>query len=197
MGRETTGAMGAHVPRQVESPHTFLTPLAAPRLICCCDFLAGNASPDSGSRNTPEDRQCQQLPVPAWSRAVAEGPPAPVGCWLLGPACERLLQVNKKSLNVSEGSCSSPPPPLFPVLPSPPLPCKQQSCFPVPFSTGPAPQDTPGRDIYKLFFPPFLTYLSIYLFFLSLFSSTHRLSPCHTPPPATPSPRHHPKLSAG
>lgn len=88
-----------------------------------------------------------------------------------------------------------PPPPFISSPPSLSLPCKQQSCSPVPLSMGPAPQDAPAaaepsqvvpsaNSFFFSFF--FLSYICI--FFLPLFFSTQCLFPCHTPPPAPPLP---------
>lgn len=133
-----------------ESLHTFLPiPLLAPSLISCCSFLAGNASPGSGSRNTPEERWCQQLPAQGRSRGRAGVPLPPWGApSCRRPGCERVPQANKKPLNISERSFSFPstlissPPPtsqgsqqscslaLFPpaqhpeTLPQPPSPAR-------------------------------------------------------------------------
>lgn len=91
MGRMTAGAVGPRVPGQVELLHTFLpAPLPAPSLISRCNFLAGDPSPDSGSRNTPEESGAsssqrrdghgvrQRVPLHPWD----------AGC--RGAGCERL-----------------------------------------------------------------------------------------------------------
>lgn len=127
------------------------------------------------------------------SQGIAEGPPAPLGCWLHWAWLQEAPASKQKTLNISERS--STPPPFISSPPSLSLPCKQQSCSPVPLSMGPAPQDAPAaaepsqvvpsaNSFFFSFF--FLSYICI--FFLPLFFSTQCLFPCHTPPPAPPLP---------
>lgn len=180
-----------------ESLHTFLPiPLLAPSLISRCSFLAGDASPGSGSRNTLEERWCQQLPAQGRSRGRAGVPLPPWGApSCRGPGCERVPQANKKPLNISERSFSFP----STLISSPPPTSQgsQQSCSLALFPPAQHPETfpqppSPARSCH-LQTLVFFNY--IFFFFLLLFFPTSCLFPCHTPPPGppplatTPSPR--------
>lgn len=182
-----------------ESLHTFLPiPLLAPSLISRCSFLAGDASPGSGSRNTLEERWCQQLPAQGRSRGRAGVPLPPWGApSCRGPGCERVPQANKKPLNISERSFSFP----STLISSPPPTSQgsQQSCslalFPPAQHPETLPQPpSPARSCH-LQTLVFFNY--IYFFFPSPFLSHLLPFPMPYASPWPPSPCHHPKPSAG
>lgn len=189
MGWEGAHGQDDPVPGQVESLHTFLSiPLLAPALSPAAvswlemPLLAQGAG-------SPRKRDGASSSQHKNGHGVGQGPPClpgmPPAPWGLG--CEKVLQANKKPLNISERSFSSPSTLIS--SPPPTSQSSQQSCSPALFPPAQHPETlpqppSPARSCHLQTLGGFFNY--IYFFFLVLFFSTPCLFPCHRPPPGPP-----------